>query len=66
MKFLKQKNVKMTIGTIIENMSGRKLMYVVSGLIVLQILCFLIGAIVSPTPNSSMQVNFVASFQTFL
>ena len=56
----------MTIGTIIENMSGRKLMYVVSGLIVLQILCFLIGAIVSPTPNSSMQVNFVASFQTFL
>jgi len=46
----------MTIGTIIENMSGRKLMYVVSGLIVLQILCFLLGAIVSPTPNSSMQL----------
>ena len=54
----------MTIGTIIENMSGRKLMYVVSGLIVLQILCFLIGAIVSPTPNSSMQVSLVDSFPT--
>ena len=47
----------MTEGCIIENMSGRKLTYVVSGLLVMQILCFLLGAIVSPTPNSSMQVD---------
>ena len=47
----------MTEGCIIENMSGRKLTYVVSGLLVMQILCFLLGAIVSPTPNSSMQVE---------
>jgi len=42
-------------GCIIENMSSRKLTYVVLGLVTLQFLCFLIGAVVSPTPNSSMQ-----------
>ena len=34
---------------------SRKLTYVVLGLVTLQFLCFLIGAVVSPTPNSSMQ-----------
>ena len=45
-----------SVGCIIENMSGRKLTYVVGGLAVMQISCFLLGAIVSPSPNSSMQV----------
>jgi len=42
-------------GCIIENMSSRKLTYVVLGLVSMQFLCFLLGAVVSPTPNSSMQ-----------
>jgi len=46
--------VKMT-GCIIENMSSRKLTYVVCGLLALQVGCFLLGAIVSPNPNASMQ-----------
>jgi len=42
-------------GCIIENMSSRKLTYVVCGLLALQVGCFLLGAIVSPNPNASMQ-----------
>ena len=34
---------------------SRKLTYVVLGLVSMQFLCFLLGAVVSPTPNSSMQ-----------
>ena len=43
-------------GSIIENMSTRKLGYVLAGLSACLFSCFLIGALVSPTPNSSMSV----------
>jgi len=43
------------VSSIIESMSTRKLTYVVATLLTMQMLCFLIGALVSPTPNSSMQ-----------
>lgn len=41
--------------TIIECMSTRKLTYVLVVLLSMQVACFLIGAIISPMPNSSMQ-----------
>ncbi|XP_040576781.1 protein wntless [Lepeophtheirus salmonis] len=43
----------MTVGAIIENMSGRKVGLVVGSLILCEIVCFLLGAVVSPRPNSS-------------
>ena len=49
----------MAAGAIIENMSGRKLGYILGGATLMLILCGLIGGIVSPAPNSSMQ--FLAS-----
>jgi len=42
-------------GAIIENMSGRKLAVIGSVLLVLQIACFLVGAILAPAPNNSNQ-----------
>ena len=42
-------------GSIIENMSSRKLGYVLAGASGFLLLCFLLGALVSPTPNASMQ-----------
>ena len=45
----------MSAGTIIESMSSRKLTYVLILLVVLQIFSFLLGAVVSPKPNGTMQ-----------
>ena len=45
----------MSAGAIIEIMSSRKLTYLVVLLVLLQIGCFFLGAIVSPIPNGSMQ-----------
>ena len=42
-------------GSIIENMSSRKLGYVLAGASVILLLCFLLGALVSPTQTASMQ-----------
>lgn len=42
-------------GAIIENMSGRKLAGIGSVLFLCQIVCFLVGAILSPAPNNSDQ-----------
>jgi hypothetical protein len=42
-------------GAIIENMSGRKLTIIGSVLVLCQIICFLVGAILSPAPNNSDQ-----------
>lgn len=42
-------------GSIIENMSSRKLSYVLAFLSSILVFCFLLGALVSPSPNSSMQ-----------
>ncbi|KZC07547.1 Protein wntless [Dufourea novaeangliae] len=43
-------------GTIIENLSGRKLSVLVILLIVAQIVCFLIGGLIAPTPASSQNI----------
>ena len=45
----------MAAGAIIENMSGRKLSYILGVAAFLLILCGLIPGLVSPAPNSSMQ-----------
>ncbi len=42
---------------ILESMSTRKLCYVVGGLSLVWAGCLLAGAVVSPKPNSSMQVS---------
>ena len=42
-------------GAIIENMSGRKLAIIGSVLLVVQVLCFLLGAVLAPAPNNSNQ-----------
>jgi len=42
-------------GAIIENMSGRKLAMIGSALLLCQILCFMVGAVISPAPNTSNQ-----------
>ncbi|XP_060816966.1 protein wntless [Bombus pascuorum] len=43
-------------GTIIENLSGRKLSVLVILLVIAQIVCFLIGGLIAPTPASSQNV----------
>ncbi|PRD22242.1 UNVERIFIED_CONTAM: wls [Trichonephila clavipes] len=39
-------------GTILENLSGRKLAYLVSGLLICQTICFLIGGLIAPAPSN--------------
>ncbi|EFN73869.1 Integral membrane protein GPR177 [Camponotus floridanus] len=43
-------------GTIIENLSGKKLSLLVILLIIAQIVCFLIGGLIAPTPASSQNI----------
>ncbi|XP_050459588.1 protein wntless [Cataglyphis hispanica] len=43
-------------GTIIENLSGKKLSVLVILLIIAQIVCFLIGGLIAPTPASSQNI----------
>ncbi|KOX73809.1 Protein wntless [Melipona quadrifasciata] len=43
-------------GTIIENLSGRKLSVLVILLVIAQIVCFLIGGLIAPTPASSQNI----------
>ncbi|KAL6265526.1 protein wntless [Pogonomyrmex barbatus] len=43
-------------GTIIENLSGKKLSILVILLIIAQIVCFLIGGLIAPTPASSQNI----------
>ncbi|KAF7993336.1 hypothetical protein HCN44_006396 [Aphidius gifuensis] len=43
-------------GTIIENLSGRKLSVLVILLIIGQVICFLIGCIVAPSPATSQMI----------
>ncbi|XP_043278990.1 protein wntless [Venturia canescens] len=43
-------------GTIIENLSGKKLSVLVLLLIIAQIICFLIGGLMAPTPASSQNI----------
>ncbi|XP_014486768.1 PREDICTED: protein wntless [Dinoponera quadriceps] len=43
-------------GTIIENLSGKKLSVLVVLLIIAQIVCFLIGGLIAPTPASSQNI----------
>lgn len=46
-------------GAILENLSGRKLAVLVSVLLICQVICFLIGGLVAPTPSSAE--NFLAT-----
>ncbi|XP_011151645.1 protein wntless [Harpegnathos saltator] len=43
-------------GTIIENLSGKKLSVLVVLLIIAQVVCFLIGGLIAPTPASSQNI----------
>ncbi|XP_014602353.1 PREDICTED: protein wntless isoform X1 [Polistes canadensis] len=43
-------------GTIIENLSGKKLSVLVIMLIIAQIVCFLIGGFIAPTPATSQNI----------
>ncbi|XP_055374677.1 protein wntless [Condylostylus longicornis] len=44
------------MGTILENLSGKKLTILVSCLLILQIICFLIGGLIAPIPASHQNV----------
>ncbi|GIY77510.1 protein wntless [Caerostris darwini] len=39
-------------GTVLENLSGRKLIYLVVVLLVCQVICFLIGGLIAPAPSN--------------
>ncbi|XP_035229204.1 protein wntless-like [Stegodyphus dumicola] len=39
-------------GTILENLSGRKLAYLVTSLLICQVICFLIGGLIAPAPSN--------------
>ncbi|KAJ1519503.1 hypothetical protein ONE63_004788 [Megalurothrips usitatus] len=43
-------------GTIVENLSGRKLSVLVALLLLAQVACFLIGGLIAPTPSSAYNV----------
>lgn len=43
-------------GTIVENLSGRKLSVLVALLLLAQVVCFLIGGLIAPTPSSAYNV----------
>ncbi|KAK2589041.1 hypothetical protein KPH14_001881 [Odynerus spinipes] len=43
-------------GTIIENLSGKKLSVLVILLIIAQVVCFLIGGLIAPTPATSQNI----------
>lgn len=43
-------------GTIIENLSGRKLAILVSFLLLCQLTCFLIGGLIAPTPANTQNI----------
>lgn len=43
-------------GTIIENLSGRKLSVLVAILLICQVACFLIGGLVAPIPSSAQNI----------
>ena len=45
----------MATGSIIENMSSRKLGYILAAALISLIICGILGGVVSPTPNATMQ-----------
>ncbi|XP_029839434.1 protein wntless isoform X1 [Ixodes scapularis] len=43
-------------GSILENLSGRKLACIVSVVLVIQLVCFLIGGLIAPAPSNADQI----------
>ncbi|XP_059617459.1 protein wntless [Phlebotomus argentipes] len=43
-------------GAVIENLSGRKLTVIVAGLLVCQVVCFLIGGLIAPLPSNVQSI----------
>ncbi|XP_054280120.1 protein wntless [Macrosteles quadrilineatus] len=43
-------------GAIVENLSGKKLFVLVAVLLILQVICFLIGGLIAPTPSNADSV----------
>lgn len=43
-------------GSILENLSGRKLAVIVSVVLIIQLICFLIGGLVAPAPSNADQI----------
>ena len=53
---IKQEKTSLNMaGSIIESMSSRKLGYILTAASILLLLSFLVGGLISPTPNASMQ-----------
>lgn len=44
-------------GTILENLSGRKISVLVAVLLILQVICFLIGGLIAPRPDTDQMIT---------
>lgn len=47
-------------GTVLENLSGKKISVLVAVLLILQVVCFLIGGIIAPKPDNHQMVLALA------
>ncbi|PIO57273.1 hypothetical protein TELCIR_21320, partial [Teladorsagia circumcincta] len=47
------------VGTVVENLSNRKLLYILAALLITQIAFFLVGAWYAPVPSTSMEYEMI-------